>query len=62
MAEKKNNLGDLYGSAMYMLSEGNGPFEYEHKGDNEHGFPIMESKDGSHSLQLIIFNFGKDEK
>jgi hypothetical protein len=56
------DLKNLYEAAMNMLDEKTkSGYKVEWK-TNKQGFPILDCKDGTHSLECITFNLGYDEE
>lgn len=55
-----NNLEKLYAAAMDMLDTDKAG--YKIKGKNKEGYPMLECKDGSHSIEFITFNLGHVEE
>lgn len=51
-----DNLEKLYAAAMDMLDTDKAG--YKIKGKNKEGYPMLECKDGSHSIEFITFNLG----
>jgi len=51
------SLQDVYIGAMLMLDDTKAGYTKE--GTNEQGFPIFKCKDRSHSLEVIIIDFGQ---
>jgi hypothetical protein len=57
------DLKNLYEAAMNMLDldEPKSGYKFEGK-TNKQGFPILDCKDGTHSLEVITFNLGYGEE
>jgi hypothetical protein len=55
------DLKNWYEAAMNMLGDTKSGYKDEGK-TNKQGFPILDCKDGTHSLEFITFNLGYDEE
>ena len=60
MKEKVKDVKRLYLGASKMLDEDESG--YKHKGYNNQGFPILDCKDRTHSIEFITFNIGEVKK
>ena len=55
------DLKNLCEAAMNMLDDTKSGYKVEEK-TNKQGFPILDCKDGTHSLECITFNLGYGEE